>query len=98
MQAGSYLSLKRFKSIFKGQNMKKFALLSILFLACCSSKPQWGTVTDVDKDNRIIFSSLWHYTVEMDDGTIRTGRTKVIIKKGWRIRYEKGYITRIEKK
>ena len=77
--------------------MIRLAIISLLLLAACGQRSlEWGTVTEVDKDNRIIFSSLWHYTVEMDNGSIRSGRLKTIIKKGWRVGYDRyGRISKI---
>lgn len=78
--------------------MKKLVILLALTLVACSEpKEYWGTVTEVDKDKRLLRSSLWHYTVAMDDGSIRTGRLKVIVKKGWRMCFDShGRILKIE--
>ncbi len=79
--------------------MRRLAVLLLLLAACSDPpRPQWGTVTEVDKDHRIVLSSLWHFTVKMDDGRIVTHRAKVIIKKGWRVAFLNGNIVEIQEK
>jgi len=75
---------------------KRFITL-LLLLAACGDPPQpkWGTVIEVDKDHKIVLSSLWHYTVQMDDGRVISGRAKTIIKKGWRMSFLNGGVVEI---
>lgn len=67
-----------------------------LFLVGCGGpKIQEGVITSVKKDKKIVFSSRWHYTYKLEDGTTGRGVTKVLIEKGWLIEFRDNRLWKI---